>query len=160
MESLPPYGSDESAVRMFWTFAQMEYALKAVKAFRTVKKDRSVGPNWRKFAETIDADFNNNQDANFTEAVNFLINKPPGRQIQNDLKELHWDYTPCNGTCRADVILAHVRRVRNNLFHGGKFHGVYHTGERAEELLTHSLCVMHVSVNLHEEVREAFESLG
>jgi hypothetical protein len=67
---------DRLAGEMFRTFARFEYALKAA-GFH----DRDAKPNWRSFAESIPGVFDNPQDANLSEAVRYILDHPPKKQI-------------------------------------------------------------------------------
>jgi len=63
---------------------------------------------------------------------------------------------PPHSISHTDLVLAYVRRVRNNLFHGGKFNGHWFEPQRSGELLTHSLCILRGAIDLHAEVSEPY----
>lgn len=112
-------GLDNLAMEMFSTFARFEYSLKAAKFH---KGDGDAEANWRKFAESVPLIFDNPSEAEVREAVDYILSHPPKKQtIVNGL--LTWSDSVSQTNLLSDRILIYVRRVRNNLFHGGKFNG-------------------------------------
>ena len=71
------------------------------------------------------------------------------RQFQNNTPEI----------CKLDQ---HIRDVRNNLFHGGKFNGVFEREiSRNFKLLHSALIVLNEWLELDDDVKKLFfESLG
>lgn len=63
-----------------------------------------------------------------------------------------------NTDLRSDLVLLYVRRIRNNLFHGGKFNGHWFEPKRSEELLRHSLTILRGCLAASKEVRGTFNS--
>jgi hypothetical protein len=60
---------------------------------------------------------------------------------------------------RMEHALLLVRRVRNNLFHGGKFSDEVHSGRaRNELLLRHSLAILHRCLDLSPSVATDYEN--
>ncbi len=57
-----------------------------------------------------------------------------------------------------DLLLLYVRRVRNNLFHGGKFNGNWFAPQRSEELLKSSIIVLRRALEMNANVKQAFEN--
>jgi len=57
---------------------------------------------------------------------------------------------------QSDLVLQYVRRVRNNLFHGGKFNGRWFEPERSAELLIHCLTILNACLEVSPEVGEAY----
>lgn len=123
------------AGEMFRTFARFEYALKAA-GFHN--GNGAAQPNWRIFAESVSGFFDNPPDANSEAAVGYILEHPPKKQTIND-GSLAWSEVAPNTDLQSDLVLQYVRRVRNNLFHGGKFNGRWFEPERSEQLLTHCL---------------------
>lgn len=74
-------------------------------------------------------------------AIDYILGYPPKKQVIRD-GALEWDDATPNASSSSDLILLYVRRVRNNLFHGGKFNGRWFDPERSEELLRHSLTIL------------------
>lgn len=113
-----------------------------------------TNPNWDKFASSIGDALE--KDPNISAAIKYMREKPPKKQvIRNDL--LEWQEVPPNGSHTHEILVC-VRRVRNNLFHGGKFNGHWFTPERSKELLRHSLDILEVCLRASPELREAFDN--
>ena len=100
-------------------FSRFEYALK-----RTIKyavgDENGVEANWNKFAKENDSGFNPERTSELKSAVNYLQEKPPKKQnIKNGT--LGWKNVQQQNILILEQIICTVCRVRNNLFHGGKF---------------------------------------
>lgn len=127
-----PQPLDKLATDMFRTFARFEFALKAA-GFHN--GDGPAEPNWRSFAETIPALFNSPGDPDLKAAVDFILGRPSRKQIiANGV--LTWSDPAPDTDLLSDRLLIYVRRVRNNLFLGGKFNGHWFEPERSELLLS------------------------
>lgn len=144
---------NREAARLFKTFARFEYALKAANFHHG---DGAAQPNWTAFAASICDDFDAVDDEGFAEALAYFREQPPKKQVIVD-GVLDWDESPVQGASEADRILIYVRRVRNNLFHGGKFNGRWFEPQRSAELLRHSMTILEVCRSLSPAVSEAFE---
>lgn len=57
-------------------------------------------------------------------------------------------------------ILILIRRVRNNLFHGGKFNGEWFEPERSEALMRNALIILRACGENHHEVSKAYGSIA
>jgi hypothetical protein len=145
---------DGSAHEVFVTFARCEYALKAA-GFH--KGDGVAEPNWQDFAASVLIIFDNPPYADLKEAVEYICHHPPKRQMIKD-GNLVWEDAAANTNLQSDLVLTYVRRVRNNLFHGGKFNGRWFAPERCELLLRHCLTILHACLDASEEVREAYDN--
>lgn len=142
------------ATELFKTFARFEYALKA-SGFNN--GDGDAQPNWRNFALSVEAQLQNPQTPELREAIDFMLQQSPKKQvIRNGL--LEWDAAPPNTNSSADLILLYVRRVRNNLFHGGKFNGHWFAPERSEKLLRHSLVILEACLDASPQVKGAYNN--
>lgn len=145
---------DELAIEMFRTFARFEYALKAA-GFHNEGGDAK--PNWRSFAESIPALFENPADAQLRAALAYLLEHPPKKQvIANGV--LAWSEEPPNTDLHADRVLIYVRRVRNNLFHGGKFNGRWFEPQRSELLLRHCLTILRACIAGSDDLNQAYNN--
>lgn len=76
--------------------------------------------------------------------------------IKNGL--IAWDDSRPQTDSRADELLIYVRRVRNNLFHGGKFNGHWFEPERSEPLLRYSIAILDACIREIPEIYEAYYS--
>ena len=142
---------EQFAIQLFQKFARIEYALKAA-GFHN--GDGPAMPNWNKFASSVPGVFEN--DPAIAAAVKYMIEKPPKKQmIRDDL--LEWEDQAPNAN-KTDEILLCVRRVRNNLFHGGKFNGHWFEPERSKELLMYSLSILDACLRASPALKEAFDN--
>ncbi|WP_287313583.1 hypothetical protein [Mesorhizobium sp.] len=149
-----PQPLDELATDMFRTFARFEFALKAA-GFHN--GDGAAEPNWRSFAQTIPALFNSPGEPDLKAAVDFILDHPPKKQIiANGV--LTWSNSAPDTDLLSDRVLIYVRRVRNNLFHGGKFNGHWFEPERSELLLRHSLVILRACIDASNDLGAAFHS--
>ncbi len=152
---MQPYNNpklDSLAVSLFKEFARFEYALKAANFH---SGDGDADPNWRRFALSIEDSIANPQSPGLRKAVEYMLAHPPKKQVvRHGL--LAWDVAVPTTDSRADLVLLYVRRVRNNLFHGGKFNGHWFEPERSEELLHHSLVILDACLAASSDVREAY----
>lgn len=88
------------------------------------------------------------------ESVELLVVNPP--QIQSST--LDWIQAPLDrGSVTADA-LESIRRVRNNLFHGGK-HPPHSPPGRDAALVEASLQVLHAVLEQHDELRNHYETV-
>jgi hypothetical protein len=141
---------DELAFKLFHKFARIEYALKAA-GFHYGEGEAK--PNWDKFASSVNGALE--RDSAITEAIEYMIKNPPKKQmIRNQL--LVWEVPTPNASKIHEIILC-VRRVRNNLFHGGKFNGYWFKPERSEELLLHSLSILDACLRASPDLKKAFD---
>ncbi|WP_207774702.1 hypothetical protein [Sphingosinicella sp. YJ22] len=147
---------DEIAHRMFRQFARMEYALKAAGYLK--REDGRAEANWSAFAADIDEGLRNAfiEDAEVFAAVAYIGLKPPKKQMVRK-GALYWRETPPEATTASGVLLMYVSRVRNNLFHGGKFSNGWLDPERSRNLLRHCLTILDCCLRLSDRVRDAFE---
>ena len=145
---------DELAYIFFKRFARFEYALKAA-GFNNGEGEAK--PNWDAFAKSIRPNFEHVQAQLLKDATTYILTNPPKKQIVENGK-LGWDRSLCRSPYDADKLLVYVRRVRNNLFHGGKFNGHWFEPERSAELMKYSLIVLEACLDASEAVNEAFNS--
>ncbi|MFP5411276.1 MAG: hypothetical protein ACLGG6_09885, partial [Gammaproteobacteria bacterium] len=89
------------------------------------------------------------------EAIGFFFNAPPKKQVIVG-GIIQWEVSEPGTNSQADKLLIYVRRVRNNLFHGGKFNGHWFAPERSDPLLRHSLTILTACVESVPAVREAY----
>jgi hypothetical protein len=144
---------NELFLKLFKMFARFEYALKAAGYH---EGNGEANPNWRKFAESIPDVFDNPSTTELQTAINYLEQHPPKKQVVKD-NVLEWKVSVPSTNLKSDLILLYVRRVRNNLFHGGKFNDRWFAPERSQELLCHSLTVLQACLDASPEVKKAYE---
>lgn len=70
---------------------------------------------------------------------------------------LKWEVAAPDASDTHELLLC-VRRVRNNLFHGGKFNEHWFEPERSVPLLRHSLSILDACLRSSQQLNEAFKS--
>lgn len=143
---------NDLAGELFTTFARFEYALKAA-GFH--KGDGAAESDWRSFAKSVSGLFDDPDAPPLKDAVQYILHHPPKKQIVEGGK-LAWAVAAPSTDLRSDLVLTYVRRVRNNLFHGGKFNGRWFEPQRSEQLLKHSLTILHACLAASNDVNDAF----
>lgn len=139
----------------FREFARYEYCLKAA-GFLCDKRVAQV--NWDRYAMEVTHVFDSPEDTALKAAIEYFLEFPPKKQIVKD-GMLAWDNTPLEEKIIAKKILILIRRVRNNLFHGGKFNGEWFEPERSEVLMRHGLTIMEACRKSHPTVDEAYTGI-
>ncbi len=128
-----------------------EFALKAA----GLAHGEDATPSWDRYANTIDAGLARLNSPELTAAIDYLLTQPPKKQVL-DGGRLQWrDAPPDPNQSRAAQVLLMVRRVRNNLFHGGKF---IPGGDRDQVLVNHALVVLQSCLPLNADVSAAYAS--
>jgi hypothetical protein len=147
----------ELACQFFAVFSRMEYALKATPRYARDLTSR-VEADWDLFARDIQAAFLAKEDQTVGEARSYLLKSPPKKQVLRNgaLDFIDTPFDPAQGEVERLLIL--VRRVRNNLFHGGKHYpqGEQEAGRNAL-LVGHSLTVLEHCLAVHDDVRLRFD---
>ncbi len=135
-------------------FSRMEYALKETRQYL----NNNASPNWDKFANTIDNSFIElvNRDEKLKNAVNYFKEHPPKKQsVENgNLVFIETDFDTTQK--ETQQILMFVRKVRNNLFHGGKYRNDNINDDRDEELIKYSLLILDECKSLDDEVERYY----
>jgi len=144
------------AIEFMATFSRMEHALKSTGY--ALGNQGKVEPDWDRFANEIDQQFDQLNNNQLTEAKDFLLNSPPRKQVLQDGLVTFQEQTVDQNQRTTQQVLRFVRTVRNNLFHGGKY---LPTGEnevgRNEELVKASLKVIKACIELNDGVRQSYE---
>jgi hypothetical protein len=143
------------ACEFLGVFARSEYALKASGFARGDEKQAET--DWDTFAQAIADDFDLSKDPNLRRAVDYLLTKPPQKLILKNQTLEFFDAPPDKNQRKGQQTLLMVRRVRNNLFHGGKFLPVpAGDPDRDKLLVEHSLTVLRACIPLHNKVATAY----
>ncbi len=132
---------DAKAIELFRLFARIEYALKDT-GFH--KGEGEAKANWWKFATSpeIEKMIANTSIEELTEAIQYIKDYPPQKQMINKDNKIEWAKVKPGTSSESDFILILVRRIRNNLFHGGKFNGCWFNPDRSEKLLDAALLIL------------------
>jgi hypothetical protein len=148
----------------FLTFAAFEFSLKSL-GFR--KKGRPIiegvtyvaQPDWASFALQLRDNFRPDADPRLRQACDHLLYNPPWHEVISGSKLL-WD-TAAESEQLSEIerLLKYVRRVRNNLFHGGKFTSlpVSDLGRNAA-LIEDSLVILKECLRLSDTVRAEYDA--
>ncbi len=151
----------------FLNYARFEYALKVsgfVKGGHIFDKElKSASPDWGKYANSIKNSFDKDTSTDLREAVDYIWENPPWEEVVTAEGKLLFS-SPVYDSNKFDinVLLRFVRRVRNNLFHGGKHvHGAVandRNTERNEILFKSSLIILDACLKLSPDVKSAYDN--
>ncbi len=144
---------DSLCFEFFREFSRYEYCLKVT---QPKLHDGSAMANWDLYAKDVEQVFASSKDPDFVAAINYFTEHPPKKQVVKD-GALNWDATPLEEKRVALKIFVLIRRVRNNLFHGGKFNGKWFEPERSEALMQHALIILRACGQSHPDVSKAYE---
>jgi hypothetical protein len=145
----------ELVLSFFENFARAEYALKRCGYVQEVSG--KVAAAWDDFANFVEPRFNPTATESLSAAVNYFYENPPLKQILSD-GTLAWSAPETKVGRTLRQLLVFVRRVRNNLFHGGKFPGVLHDDPaRNNLLLQHGLAIVLFVLSLEPDVLRHFK---
>lgn len=134
-----PADLDATAFKLFKLFAQCEYALKAMGYLRAGRNDAAEA-DWDRFAGAHGGLLLVSQEPSVITARDFLFNAPPKRQV---VVNGSVDWAPVDANDRSvHALFGHIRRVRNNLYHGGKFNGRWLQPERSLPLMESALVLL------------------
>ncbi len=147
---LDKFNADKGLVVTFFVvFSRFEATMKAMGHMKGKDGDPAE-PDWENFAKVYRDYFKSDLTEELKKAVTYIETKPPKQQVRKGKNELTWaeNRHPANMPQLLRLTL-YVRRVRNNLFHGGKFAGgIDATPERNTELLHHSLVLLDEFIRL------------
>lgn len=129
---------DKSAFILFKKFCILEYKLKKY-GFVRGNPRQNPGIDWERYVnEVLDERLFNQLSSN--PLVSQMIEKPPKKQLLNDERKVIWE--PQELPENLNELLLCVRRVRNNLYHGGKFNGTWFDENRSSFLLEASIMIL------------------
>lgn len=146
------YVLDDIANEFFREFSRYEYCLKRV-GLRT--ESRTASACWKKYAAEVRGVIEN-ATGEVEAVVTYLKENPPRKQIIEN-GELEWSDRLPDHDNDSELILLLICRVRNNLFHGGKFNGRWFEPDRSENLIRYALTILRACKEFHPKVREAYE---
>jgi hypothetical protein len=145
---------DQLASIFFKEFSRSEYALKAA-GFHN--GDGNAEANWTDFSKQVEALIQMPDSKQLSKAIDFIFGQPPKKQIICNGK-IQWSDAHPSQKLKADNLLIYVRRVRNNLFHGGKFNGHWFEPERNEHLIQNCLVILKACIDSLDSTRKAYHS--
>ena len=145
---------DHLSFEFFRGFSRCEYCLKVVGLRDPTRKDPTA--DWGAFSTEVQHLLEAPSNPELKEAVDYYLAHSPKKQIARDDGALDWKESLPDHKHQAELILRLVCRVRNNLFHGGKFNGHWFEPQRSEELLHHALEILRSCVANHPKVHDAY----
>lgn len=146
---LPPRADE-----FFRIFARFEFALKMA-GFGAMRGER-VEINWNQFANSNHIGkpfFSYVKEENLCPII--IANPPKAELIEDGQYGFKEEISAINSV---QELFGAVRRVRNNLFHGGKYFD--EDDERNRILLAESITVLLCAAQCHSEVKFFFEGLA
>ncbi len=142
-------------LEFFLVFARAEFALKNSGYAKASKYD-DASPDWDSFAKAIEKLFKKERTNELKSAVEYILLNPPMKQVLKN-NSLMWDSTSPNGT-ETEVLFLLVRRIRNNLFHGGKYNVMpFEDTDRTTRLLTGALLIIYEGLSLLPNVQHTYD---
>jgi hypothetical protein len=140
----------KSAFAFFIVFSRFECSLKRA-GYLEPQEEAKV--DWNRFTKDLGPTFFESLQA--SGKVETLIKAPPMKQI---VGSGGLDWKPAQNPKNVADIFVLVRRVRNNLFHGGKYpSGVKDEDSRNERLLDECLWVLNKALESCDGARKVFE---
>lgn len=144
-------------------FARFEFALKAARFVYQGENERNLEVDFDCFARAIAEPFQKrlgNGDEDLIAARNYFHELPPQKQIWNGHGPDWKEALPQNQVESAFLLIL-LRRVRNNLFHGGKgWKRPDDTLDRDNKLLKHGLKIMEAMIDCSPEVSLEFTTFA
>ena len=141
----------------FVFFSRFEYALKRDPRFLLPGKGNAE-PNWDRFATDYNDVFLIQHTPDSEASIKYYLDSPPKKQLR-DNGEMNWS-EPLAWDKREPMLvwlLCVVRTVRNNLFHGGKFHPApISDPSRDRDLLYYAITILSFSLCLDSKVEQNF----
>ena len=146
----------ELLLEFFLTFSRAEFALKN-SGFVTGGED-SASPHWDRFATALRDQFKKDRTEELEAAAEYILHNPPMKQVLRD-GALMWEANlPNDGKSETEVLFVLVRRIRNNLFHGGKHNlEAFEDTERTTRLLNSALLIVQEGVSILPNVKAAYD---
>lgn len=149
------FGPDkDTALEFFAIFSRFECALKCQDCQKKAKAEDGDNAKayWEEYAEYLDT--KSELCEKIKAAAEDLLKEPPQQQI---VGEVRWK-TPHDSAKGVLNIFLKVKRVRNNLFHGGKFasgNGWYDK-DKDQKLVETSLKILYICLEDKNPVTKAF----
>lgn len=140
--------------KFFFTFSRFECALKNTPGY--LKGGRYAEPDWSAFEKSIRDHFKMDFSKKITESVDYILSDPPRKQINND-GVLAWRESRLDDNApTTQKLVEYIKRVRNNLLHGGKYNGIYTNESRNYKLINYSIFLLDYFLELNTEVKANF----
>lgn len=139
----------------FMEFARYEYCLKMS---GLTPGDGDAKADWDRYATEVEKIIVSPDNTELASAIDYILTYPPKKQIVRD-GVLVWDDRPAQSRNKAQQVFLLIRRIRNNLFHGGKFNNRWFEPERSELLMQHAMTILKACALSHAGVSEAYNCM-
>ncbi len=136
-------------IQFFKLFSRFEFALKKAGYLR-VRAGR-ISAHWDKFASDIGVRFFD--VVKEIHVADTIIQQPPNKQVVDEGGELGWK--ACKSPENTVGLFVAIRRIRNNLFHGGKHENPFN--DRDQELLSQGIAILRLALETHDMVKWHFD---
>ncbi len=145
---------DPIVIQFFVAFSRFEYALK--RSRYVSGQGGYAKPMWNMFAASIEDQFDRHKSGELSEAIDFLTDHPPKKQVVRGA-QLDWVDSEQGNMALTEWVSKLIRVVRNNLFHGEKMRLVMGMNpERGRNLVRSSLVVLLYWLDLDDELKRIF----
>ena len=138
----------------FGVVARFEYAMKAT-TYCTGDRYGNALPNWRELKEKLGQPISEVEASPAVEAIAYLLEEPPQVQMYVDGR-VEFVQLELDGENSGAKAIDAAKRVRNNLFHGGK-HTPHSPPERDTRLIKASMAVIEACLSVNEALNTEFE---
>jgi len=148
---------DRDLVCLFFaTVARFEYALKETGTFCNEDRQHNAKANWDLLINTVGRDLTHSKDKRVRSAIDYLVKHPP--QVQKFIDgSAVFQVAPLGANTEGGRAIEAARRVRNNLFHGGK-HTPHSPAGHDEKLIECSLIILETCAAFRADIRSEFET--
>jgi hypothetical protein len=142
----------------FWVqFSRVEFALKATR-FARGREGESAFPAWDDFGSEVADAIAPQADEPLARAVEYILAHPPKKQIVEGLRaRFEAVASPTGKPTDIEAAMVYMRRVRNNLFHGGKYFE-QDVANRDELLIDASMTILESCVRAVGDVWHAYDT--
>ncbi|MDH0423618.1 hypothetical protein ACMFLR_22340 [Delftia tsuruhatensis] len=145
------------SIAYFKIFTRIEYSLKQAGYSKINQKNNTIDADWEKFARFTSENFKEEHFPGYISAKEYLLAEPPRRQIGAADGSIAFEEVPGALAGRNDFerLISAAKRVRNNLYHGGKmsWNDDY---ERNNILIKHCHEVLEAAVKSNNAVFDAY----
>lgn len=138
----------------FASFARFEYAMKATQYGRADRFGNAVA-DWNALKSELGKVIEPTLTGSAREAIDYLLAEPP--QVQKFIDgQATFQAVPLSGDNLGAKAISAAKRVRNNLFHGGK-HTPHSSPDRDTKLIEAALAVLEACICVDPSLRIEFE---
>ena len=140
--------------QFFGAFARFEYAMKAIGYCQKGHRGRAE-PNWVELKTDLAEKLVPSLNASERDLIGYMLANPPQVQKYVEKQAVFKDEDLRGDSDGAKAIEA-AKRVRNNLFHGGK-HTPHSEPDRDTRLIEAAMTVLRACLSIHPALNAEFE---